>query len=103
MDVEVEEAVAETHLPREIRIFRNEARAPRKSLVQVLDDNAGLVYGPIALLVAQQRKLADRPELAQRVALTFVLQVDELWRERGVVLVQRDQHLVTERRQRMEV
>src|ERR1043165_7871807 len=72
-------------------------------LVEILDDDARLGHDAVARRILQHGELADRPERAQRGALGLVLPVHELARERRAVLVQRDQHLVAERGQRMEV
>ena len=51
----------------------------------------------------QYRKLADRPQRVERRALFRVAEIDDLRRERRAVLVKRDQHLVAELGERMEV
>jgi hypothetical protein len=58
--------------------------------VEIFDDDAGLRNGLIARVVAQHWKLADRPQLQQGRALGLVAQIDQIRRERCVVLVQRD-------------
>src|SRR3954468_1272624 len=103
MDIKIEKTITKAHLPRKIRIVRNKARSTRKPLVEILDDDAGLAHAAVARFIAQQRKLSDRPELAEGGALALILQIDQLRRERGVVLVQGNQHLVAERRERVEV
>jgi len=50
-------------------------------------------------IVAQYRKLADRPQLQQHRALGLVAEIDRVRHERRIVLVQGDQHLPAERRQ----
>lgn len=56
-----------------------------------------------AIAILQHRDLAERRQSHQRVALRRIAEVDAARLERRVVLVQRDQHLVAERGERMEV
>jgi hypothetical protein len=70
-------------------------------LRQILDDDAGLGDGAVFRFVAQHRDLPDRPDLA--VLRRLAEQVDGALLERHAALVERDQHLVAERRQRMEI
>src|SRR5437868_9048418 len=101
MHIEIVEAVAQSRLQRELGIFRDEPRPAWIMPVEVFDDDAGFRDGLAARLVAQHRKLADRPQFEQRGAFGRVAEIDRVRRERDVVLVKRDQRLPAERRQRM--
>ena len=61
--------------------------------------------GTVSFLMSslQHRKLADRPQFQQRGALGLIAEIDEVRRERRVVLVQGDQRLPAERRQRVKM
>jgi len=65
--------------------------------MMMLDSGMTAILG----LVPQHRKLADRPQLQQARAFGFVAEIDHDRGERRVVLIQGDQHLPAERRQRM--
>jgi hypothetical protein len=69
----------------------------------MLDDDARFRDGQAAALVAQHRELADRPDFQERRARGLVAEVDDARLERGVVLVERNQDLLAEARQRVEV
>src|SRR5262249_37492004 len=75
----------------------------RVVLREVLDDRARLGNGPLPRLVTQQGNLRHGPQLPEGRARCLVGEVDDVRHEGRVVLVQRDQHLLAERRQRMEV
>src|SRR5207248_7383007 len=94
-------AVAQSYLEGKLGMFRDEARAARIVPVEIFDDDAGFRNGLTPCIVAQHRKLADRPQFEQRGAFGRVAEIDRVRRERYVVLVKRDQRLPAERRQRM--
>jgi len=71
--------------------------------LEVLDDDAGLGHHPSVLAVMQHRNLAHRPAGQMRGSRALVIEVHRLWCEGRSVLVERDQYLVAERGERMEV
>jgi len=103
VQIEIEEAVSQPRLQGQIGIVGNEARRAWMVLVEILDDDARFRNRTSSGLVTQHRKLADRPKLQKHRALVRIAEIDELRRERNVVLIQRDQRLPAERRQRMIV
>jgi hypothetical protein len=72
-------------------------------LVEIFDDDARFRHGLVPRIVAQHRKLADPPQLHQRGALGGIAEIDQVRRERNVVLVQRNQRLPAIRGQRVEM
>ena len=103
VNVQIEEAVAHPRGARLLATRRNETRLSGIMLVEIFDDDARLRHRLAARWILQHRKFSDRPQRAKRRALALVLQVDQLRRERRIVLVKRDQHLVAERGKWMEV
>src|SRR6476620_5637345 len=99
--MQVVEAVFQAHLQGELRIGRNEPGLSRVLQVEMLDDDARLRDRAVAVL--QHRKLAARPKFLERRGVGRIHQVDDAPLERSVIFIKRDQRLVTERRQRMEV
>src|SRR5262249_6871158 len=78
-------------------------RAARVVLCEVLDDDARLGNGPLAAIVAQHGDLAGGPQLLQLRAGRLVTEIDDVPLEGRVVLVQRDEHLLTEGREGMKI
>jgi hypothetical protein len=72
-------------------------------LLEILDDDARLGHGAVRGLVVQHRDLPHRPELAEFRLRLGVPEIDEDALERGLVLVEGDQRLLAERRERMEM
>ena len=103
VDVQIEIAIAQAHLPREVGIRGNEFGFAGIMLVEIFDDDARLRHHAVARVVAQHGELADRPQLAQRGTLRRVAEVDHQRRERGVVLIECDQRLPAIRCQRVEM
>jgi hypothetical protein len=103
MHIVIIEAVAQPRLPRAIGVRRNEPGLAWIVVVEIFDDDAGFGDHAIFCLVAQHRKLADRPQLQERRALLGIAEIDHHGREHRIVFVQGDQRLPTERRQRMVV
>src|SRR5262249_59885645 len=75
----------------------------RVVLREVLDDDARLGNGPIAGIVAQHGDLAGGPQLPELRAGCLVTEIDDVRLEGRVVLVQRDEHLLTEGREGMKI
>src|ERR1700723_692490 len=103
MDIEVVKTVAQPGLQGQLGVGGNESGLAWILLIEIFDDDAGLGDGAIRGVVAQHRKLADRPQLQQRGAFGLVGEIDRNRRERRLVLVEGDQRLPAERRQGMEV
>jgi len=103
LQVEVIEAIAEAHLPSEVRVRGYEPRLARVVLAQIFDDDARLGDRAIPRVIAQHGKLADGPNLEEVRAGSFIGEVDDVRLERRFVLIERDERLPAERRQRMEI
>ena len=103
MDIEVVKTVAQPGLQGPLGVGGNESGVALILLIEIFDDDAGLRDGAIRGVVAQYRKLADRPQLQQRGAFGLVGEIDRNRRERRLVFVESDQRLPAERRQGMEV
>ena len=69
--------------------------------VEMFDDDARLRDGAIAIL--QHRELTAGPQRLERRRFARIHQIDDVLLERRVVFIKRDQRLMAERRQRMEV
>jgi len=98
--VTVEEAI-HRRLQRLVAIGRDEPRADGGDGVEVLDDRRRLRQREAGRLVAEDWDGGHRPELGQRGTVAGVL--DEVRAKRQVELVERDQHLLAERRERVLV
>ena len=70
---------------------------------EMLDDQAGLRHELAEPVIAQQREFSERPELQESGALVWIAEIDEMRRERRLVLVERDQHLLAEAREWVEI
>ena len=79
LDVEVEEAVPEPRLEALVLRARQQRARARVVPIEVLDDDRGFRDGPIAVLVAQDGYLAERPQIQECAAGVPVRQIqDEL-------------------------
>jgi hypothetical protein len=97
MHVEIIETVAQPRLPGSFRIVRDEPDTARIMLVEIVDDDARFRNGLVPRRIAKHWKLADSPEFLQRRAFGWIAEIDQIGRERNVVLVKRNQHLPAER------
>src|ERR1700754_1298191 len=103
MNVEIEKAVTQPYLQCGVRVRRNEADAARIMTVEIFDDETGFRYELAAPGVFQHREPSDRRKLQERFAFGRTAEVDLVERKRRFVLIERDQRLPAERRQRMVV
>jgi hypothetical protein len=77
-------------------------RPQRATSLDVFEDDARFRRGQPACFVADNREFAERPKLQEFRAVGFVQQIDDALPEWDVELVEADQNLLTERRQRMK-
>jgi hypothetical protein len=101
--VQIEEAVPQPHLVGAIRIGRDQPQLSWRVLLHIFDDDRGLRHDSVCRFIAQHRKFADPPYLAESGCAGFGRDIRQLAAESDVVLVERDQHLLAERRQRVVV
>jgi hypothetical protein len=97
VDVEVVEAVAQPRPQGEVRVGGHELRPARIVLRQIVDDDGRFRDRAALGIVAQHRKLADRPDLQERRARSRVAEIDNMRHESRVVLVERDERLLAVR------
>ena len=103
MHIEIVEAVAQPRLQSKTGVIGNESRGAAIVAIQIFNDDAGFRHGLVPRVVAQHRKFAYSPQLHQRGALGRIAEIDQVRRERDVVLVQRNQRLPAIRGQRVEM
>src|SRR5215211_4409706 len=101
MQMKVVEAILEPHLHRAFRVAGDEPGLSRIMQVEVLDNDTRFRDGAISVL--QHRELAAGPQRLERRRLRRVHQIDDILLKRRIVLIKRDQRLMAERRQRMEM
>lgn len=101
--VVIEDTVPQPRVERRVRLVRDQREAARTVLLQILDDDGGLGNGAAACGVLQRRDLAERRQLQIGRARLGVAEVDHARLEPRAGLVQRHQHLLAERGQRMEM
>ena len=101
MDVSVVQAIAQPALERASGVLRDEAPTFRAGAIDVFEDDCGLGDREVASAVVEDRELADRPETHERGPRGRVRQIDQVLVEGYVELVEPDEGLPAERRERM--
>jgi hypothetical protein len=103
VDVRVVEAIAQPALERAVVLLRNQPRPLGAQRIDVLQDDRRLGHGAPARIVAQHRELTEGPEAHEVGARGVVRQIDDVFLEGDLELVQPDERLPAKRRQRMEM
>ncbi|MNR07891.1 hypothetical protein D3C85_1240230 [compost metagenome] len=103
LDMQVEKAIPQADFQRGFPIVRNQMRLAGMEPVQVLNDHTRLRHILLPGVIAQHRKLADRPQRLKLGPVSLVAQVDDPFFKFDFQFIQSDQCFVAERRERMEI
>jgi hypothetical protein len=101
--IEIEEPVAEAHLTRQVAILRNQLRFAGITLGQIFDDDAGLGHHLVPAFIAQNGELAEGPHLLEGRGGRRIGEIHEFALEGRPVFIKRDQNLLTEGGEGVEV
>jgi hypothetical protein len=102
-DEAVEKAIPHPRLQRRPPVVRDQRFLGRRDLVEILDDDARLRDDPRCFFVAQHRELHHRPNGLQAGAVLRIAEIDQHRLEGQILLVERDQRLLTEGGERVIV
>ncbi|MNO81015.1 hypothetical protein D3C76_722400 [compost metagenome] len=103
LDMQVEKAIPQADFQRGFPIIRNQVCLAGMEPVQVLNDHTRLRHILLPGVIAQHRKLADRPQRLKLGPVSLVAQVDDPFFKLDFQFIERDQRFVAERRERMEI
>ena len=103
MNVRVVEAVAQAALEGAVGRRRNQPRSLGTQSIDVFQDDRRFGYGALLRVIAQYWELAEGPKVYEVSSRCVVRQIDDVFSEGDLELIQSDERLPTKGGERVEM